>query len=71
MGSYSTFLFARPSYLSGVARTLDIGGSFNAYNESPDAQSADANALASDWKAVGEDLMAAANEWAREQGVGK
>lgn len=67
--SYSTILFALPSRLSGYARTLDIGGTFNGFNESPDEATADARALAADWLAVGADIMSAAHGWARENGV--
>jgi hypothetical protein len=55
----STYLVASPSFLTGVARTLDLYGQFDAYNGSKTAQEADALALQSDWKVVGEDLRAA------------
>ena len=29
---HTSFLFALPSFLSGVARTLDLGGEFDDYN---------------------------------------
>jgi hypothetical protein len=69
MGSYSTILFARPSFLSGVARTLDVGATFNEYNSCASEAAADSAALAADWLAVGEDLMHSARAWAREHGV--
>ena len=56
MGEYSDFLFARPSFLEGVARILDLGTTLNEYNKSIDA---DATALTMDMYAVGDDLREA------------
>lgn len=67
--SHSMYLFARPSFMSGLARTLDVGGTFNGFNESQTPAQADTLALSHDWRAVGDDLRTAAAEWAREQGV--
>ena len=50
------YLFAQPSFLSGVARCLDLGGTFDEYNESPTPAQADATAILNDWLAVGADL---------------
>ena len=55
----SDFLFAMPSLLSGVARTLDLGATFDSYNDSRTTNEADARALFSDWKAVGRSLLQA------------
>lgn len=55
----SDYLFAHPSFLSGVGRVLDIGGTFDAYNDSPTPEKADERALRADWQAVGNDLGAA------------
>ncbi len=52
--SQSDFLFAQPSFLSGAARVLDLGGTFDQYNTSPDADTA---ALTSDWFVIGDDLF--------------
>ena len=49
----SDYLFANPSFLSGVARTFDLGGTFDFYNVSPTGQIANARGLWSDWLAVG------------------
>ena len=49
-------LFATPSFLEGMARTLDLGGTFTSYNTSRSAAEADFLALRSDWRAVGEDF---------------
>jgi len=50
------FLFARPSFGSGVARALDLGGVFDGYNTSPSEAEADQRAIGSDWLVVGKDL---------------
>jgi hypothetical protein len=52
----SDFLFAQPSFLSGMARVLDLGAKFDSYNISPSGQIADARAMFSDWCAVGKDI---------------
>ena len=56
-----------PSTLSGVARTLDLDGTFDSYNESKDEANADAKALYSDWRAVGQSLVEAAETVAEQQ----
>lgn len=50
------YLYARPSFLHGMARTLDLWGALDPYNWSPTPHTADANALAVDWGVVGQDL---------------
>ncbi len=61
---YDMLLFANPSFLGGVARTLDIGGTFDSYNDAPCSDEADFDAIASDWYAVGSDLLGAMNRYA-------
>ena len=34
MSYYSSFLFAEPSFLEGMARVVDFGGTLNEYNRS-------------------------------------
>ena len=53
------FLFAMPSFLSGVARVLDLGCQFDNYNTSQTVEEADALALYSDFRLVGQDLQKA------------
>lgn len=55
----TTFLFASPSFLSGVARVLNLGCQFDNYNESKTVEEADAVALYSDFRIVGQDLQEA------------
>jgi hypothetical protein len=60
------FLFATPSWLSGAARSLDLAGAFDEYNESPTGEMADANALWCDWRIVGESIFDAIKAFRRE-----
>jgi hypothetical protein len=53
------FLFAHPSFGSGVARALDLYGTFDTYNTSLSEHEADERAIASDWLVVGKDLSEA------------
>ena len=55
----SDYLFARPSFIEGIARLVDLGGTLNTYNASRTPEEADARALYEDWKAVGHDLRLA------------
>ncbi len=59
MNDYSTCLFARPSFAEGMARALDLAGALDEYNLSLTPEQADNLALASDWKAIAQDLRAA------------
>jgi hypothetical protein len=63
----SDFLFAMPSMLSGAARSLDLGATFDAYNESPTPEIADARALFADWHQTGDDLVDAMDLFAESQ----
>lgn len=56
MNDYSNLLFARPSFVEGMARVLDLAGTLNEYNSSVTPEEADRVALAADWRAVGDDL---------------
>ena len=53
------FLYARPSFIEGVARLLDFSGSLNEYNMASSPTKADFEALWMDWAVVGEDLRRA------------
>lgn len=55
------FLIAIPNFISGCARVFDIGGVYDIYNESRDGNAADARAVYSDFRMVGQDL-----QWAME-----
>ena len=49
-------LFANPSFINGFARGLDLGSTFNEYNNDRTAEEADFWASWSDWYSVGDDL---------------
>ena len=53
---YGDFLYARPSFLEGMARVMDIGGTLNEYNTFLSDEDADFFALSMDWHAVGQDM---------------
>lgn len=50
------YLFTRPSFLSGMARSLDLAGVYTRYNVSRDGDEADRRALAADVAALGADF---------------
>ncbi len=54
------FLFARPSFLEGFARIVDLGGTLSAYNTSSTPEQADTAALVADVRAVAEDIRGVA-----------
>jgi hypothetical protein len=61
------YLYACPRRLFGVARLVDLGATFDEYNESSSEPEADARAAFSDWLAVGNDIKAAANQYEQEE----
>ena len=52
----SFYLFAEPSFISGMARTADMGATLQIYNESETEDMADEIALKRDWFSVGRDI---------------
>jgi hypothetical protein len=67
MSEYSDLLYARPSFLEGMARAFDLGATLQDYNQSSTPEQADALALHSDWAAVVAHLHAARQENTRER----
>ncbi len=67
MGQYSSNLFAEPSFLEGMARALDMGGTLNEYNRSLTGELADFYALLADWAAVGAAIRHAAENYQHTQ----
>jgi hypothetical protein len=55
----SDYLFAQPSFLSGVGRLADLGGVFDDYNTSETVEQAETRAMRADWQDVGSDIRAA------------
>lgn len=52
----SDFLFARPSFLGGASRVLDLFGTLQEYNRSHTPEIADQRAMLSDIEAIGADF---------------
>jgi hypothetical protein len=63
----SDFLFARPSFLSGMARVADLFGQFDSYNDSVTPVEADRKAALADWTAVGNDMRHAMSRFEAER----
>ena len=64
MGEY--FLFARPTFSSGIARVLDLGGTLSEYNSYITPELADFYAILSDWSVVGLDIAEAMETYSDE-----
>jgi hypothetical protein len=63
MGKIQTgFLFAQPSFASGVGSTIDLWGQMAEYNTSATPAEADSNAIFADWAVVGQDISSAAEQ---------
>lgn len=68
MSGLTDYLFALPSFWSGVGRTFDLAGTFNEFNWSEDPEESDANAIFSDFRAIGLDLQQACSLFEDELG---
>jgi len=69
MKSYSFFLFARASFVGGISRLLDFGGTLKIYNEHDIPENADTCAFAKDWQALGLDFQNALGQYEAENHV--
>jgi hypothetical protein len=56
MGDGSDFLLARPSFVEGLSRTLDIGCTLDEYNRSVLSEQADYLAISNDWRLIAQDI---------------
>jgi len=65
----SDFLVAAPSFASGVGRLMDWYGLYDLYNVSRNGNEADAKAMFSDWRIVGQDINDAMREFGKSQPV--
>jgi hypothetical protein len=65
----SDFLVAAPSFASGVGRLLDWYGLYDLYNVSRNGNEADAKAMFSDWRIVGQDINDAMLEFEKSRPV--
>ena len=63
------FMYAQPSLFSGVARLIDLYGTFDVYNMARTPREADAIAIYSDWRMIGEDLAGAMLHGAKDAGI--
>lgn len=70
MGDYTDFLFARPSFVEGVARILDFGNTLSEYNVALTPEQAGTLALVADWLAVGADLRPTMVRYSEERSDG-
>ena len=59
-------LFARPSFIEGYGRAIDLGATLNEYNQSKTEEEADTDAILSDWLAVGDSLNYAIEHFSQE-----
>lgn len=62
-----TDLYPRPSFLRGMGSILDVFGVFKEHGVTNDAERADAQALYSDFRAVGVDLAKAMSRYESER----
>ena len=61
------FLFANPSFTSGMARALDLGSTMTEFNSTFYPEVADYYAIKSDWINVGSDINTALNIYGEEE----
>jgi|SRR5579872_4749393 len=54
--SHTSSIYARPSFIEGMARILDFGNMLNEYNTPPRTEQNDLATLGEDWRAIGEDM---------------
>lgn len=60
-------LYAKPSFIKGMGRILDVGSTRNIYNTSKTEEEADCRALETDWYLVGMDIREAMKIYDRER----
>ena len=62
------FLTATPSFLTGMGSVLNVAGNYPEFNVSDSPDEADALALESDWKMVGQDFYDVLGEFCKKLG---
>jgi hypothetical protein len=67
IGEQTFRLFDRPSFWSGFAGLLDFRPNIAKYHTSESERQADAQSLAADWVAVGDDLRASILSYGAER----
>lgn len=60
-------LYAEPSFVEGMARTMDLFNTLRSYNEAPTEAEADCTATADDWQTVGRDLRVVITAYEKER----
>jgi hypothetical protein len=60
MNNSASYLFAGPSFIEGLSRVFDPGGTLNEYNRSDEP---DVLAMWADWSAVAEELNEAISKF--------
>ena len=60
------FLFAKPSFISGMGMAIDLGATMGRYNFSETPEEADARAIYNDFSVVGEEMRKAIGVLAAE-----
>lgn len=63
----TSYLYAVPTFLGGMAYTLDLGGTLEIYNENKTTTEADLKALRNDWEAVGNDIKNSMTKYGKEK----
>ena len=61
------YLYAKPSFIGGMARTLDLAATLQVYNNSETENEADSIALFSDWVNTGDDIESSILEYGETQ----
>ncbi|MBI1812729.1 hypothetical protein HY285_03420 [Candidatus Peregrinibacteria bacterium] len=56
MSPQTSYLYATPTFLQGMAITLDVGATLEQYNLSRTPEEADTKAMRADWRATGNDI---------------
>jgi len=59
-------LFARPSFIGGIAQVLDMGATLNIYNCNDTGEEADREALFSDWAVIADEFLSAKREFLKD-----
>lgn len=67
--SESSTLYAKPSFITGIASILDFGATLSQYNYSESPEEADYKALRKDFEMVALDLKTALKNWEIENNV--
>jgi hypothetical protein len=64
--SVTDYLYARPSFIGGMAKVLDLGDTLTMYNASRTPAEADYRATKCDWAVVGKDLRDSVERFAQD-----